>query len=259
MKLFHRKYGSGYPVLILHGLFGSSDNWITIGKRLSANYTVYLLDQRNHGKSPHHPVMTYEIMSEDVYELLTDHNLKQIHLIGHSMGGKTAMYFSAEYPHRVKSMVVLDISPKDYPVSHDKIINSLKVLNPEEITSRKEADSRLARTIDRKDLRQFLLKNLQVHQEGHFSWRINLPVIMAHIKALSSNPMPHKKYTGPVLFMRGENSDYILPEDSAHIKHYFPESKIRTIAGTSHWLHAEKPDAVYTAISAFLEKVDSNE
>ena len=211
-----------------------------------------MLDQRNHGRSPHHAVMTYDSLSEDCYEFLTDHRLKQIHLIGHSMGGKTAMYFAAEYPHRVKSLVVLDISPKAYPVSHERMIDTLLTLNPAEIHSRKEADNLLAQTIARRDLRQFLLKNLQWHESGHFSWRLNLPVIAENIKEISSNVMPDKKYNGPVLFIRGEKSDYILPDDIAVIKYYFPDSSIQTIAGASHWLHAEKPEEVYTAISTFF-------
>jgi esterase len=255
MKLFLRKYGRGFPIVILHGLFGSSDNWITIGKRFSGIYTVYLLDQRNHGKSPHHPVMDYDKMSEDLYEFLTDHSIKQIHLIGHSMGGKTAMHFAAEYPHRVKSLSILDISPKDYPLSHDRIIDNLTALKVTEIKSRKEADKQLAQTMERKDLRQFLLKNLRLDGAGKFSWRINLQVIAAHIDTISLNSLSGKKYSGPVLFIRGDTSDYILPEDIAGIKQYFPHSRIHTIEDASHWLHAEKPEEVYEVISSFLKTI----
>jgi esterase len=259
MKLFHHTYGTGYPVIILHGLFGCSDNWITIAKRLSDNYTIYLLDQRNHGKSPHHPVMTYDSMSEDLYEFLTDYRIKQVHLIGHSMGGKTAMHFACEYPHRVKSMTILDISPKNYPVSHDRVIDMLTAINLADIDSRNEADRRLANMIGRKDLRQFLLKNLQSHEDGHFSWRLNLPVLTEHMNEISSDTIGDKKYNGPVLFIRGGESDYILPEDIPQIKYHFPASKVYTIEGASHWLHGEKPDAVYAAISTFLKKVDLKE
>jgi esterase len=252
MKLYSRKYGSGFPVVVLHGLFGSSDNWINIAKKLAQNYTVYLPDQRNHGKSPHHSIMTYDSMSEDLYEFLTDHSIKQIHLIGHSMGGKTAMYFATEYPHRIKSLIVLDISPKTYPVSHEQIIDTLVNLNPAKIRSRKEADRLLAHTIGRKDLRQFLLKNLQLQQTGRYIWRLNLPVIAHHIEEISSNAMPDKRYDGPVLFIRGALSDYILPEDISMIELYFPNVNMQTIEGASHWLHAEKPEEIYTVISSFI-------
>jgi esterase len=255
MKLFSRKYGAGFPVIILHGLFGSSDNWITIAKKLAHTYTIYLLDQRNHGRSPHHAVMTYDSMSEDLYEFLVDHRIKYTHLIGHSMGGKTAMHFAAEYPHRVASLTVLDISPKAYPVSHEQMIDTLRAINPAEIHSRKEADSLLAQTITRRDLRQFLLKNLQWHETGHFSWRLNLPVIEAYSKEIASHVLPDKKYEGSVLFIRGEKSDYILPGDISTITYYFPRSVVQTIEDASHWLHAEKPEEVYTAISSFLGSI----
>ena len=242
MKLFIRKYGSaGDALVILHGLFGSSDNWITIGKRLAGTYTVFLLDQRNHGKSPHHPVMTYDSMSEDLYEFLTDYSIRQIHLIGHSMGGKTAMQFTIEYPHRVKSLVILDISPKDYAITHDRIIDYLSTIDPAKITTRKEADQKLSQWIEDKSLRQFLLKNLQLHEQSKFVWRINMPVIRKNLKQISSNPLSNKQYTGPVLFIRGEKSNYIISDDFPRIKLYFPNCEIQAVAGASHWLHAENP------------------
>ena len=167
----------------------------------------------------------------------------------------TAMHFAAEYPHRIKSLIVLDISPKDYAVSHDRIIDYLSEINTEEISSRNEADKQLSYWIDRKDTRQFLLKNLQPGEGGKFSWRINLPVIARFIEEISSNTLPEKQYHGPVLFIRGGNSNYILTDDLPRIIHYFPKGKIHTIEGASHWLHAEKPEEVYTAIFSFLKTV----
>ena len=254
MKLFHKKYGTGDPILILHGLFGSSDNWHTIAKELAKTHTVYFLDMRNHGRSPHHNEMTYSAMVEDIYEFLTDFNLRKVTLIGHSMGGKTAMNFALEYPHRVNKLIVIDIAPKAYPILHDSIIESLVAIDINNLSSRKEADERLSKTLNRPELRQFLLKNLYRKGDDKYVWRINLPVIARNIQKLGEATQKDRNFDSPTLFIKGELSDYILPQDVDLIKDIFPEAKITTVPEGSHWIHAEKPNDLVELIQRFLNK-----
>lgn len=254
MKLFHKKFGSGDPLLILHGLFGSSDNWYRIAKELAKTHTVYLLDMRNHGRSPHHKEMTYSAMVEDIYEFLTDFNLRKVTLIGHSMGGKTAMNFALGYPHRVNKLIVIDIAPKVYPILHDSIIESLVAIDIDNLSSRNEADEHLSKTLNRPELRQFLLKNLYRNEDDTFIWRINLPVISRNIQNLGEATMQDKRFDSPALFIKGELSDYILPRDEELIINIFPYAEITTVPEASHWVHAERPNDLVERIQKFLIK-----
>jgi len=252
MKLFYSKIGSGQPLVILHGLFGSSDNWVSIAGGLKDLFQVYLLDMRNHGRSTQSPVFNYPAMVEDVYEFLGDLNLRQVSMIGHSMGGMTAMNFALEYPHRIKQMVVIDIAPKTYPVRHQNIVDGLLSINLEKIKNRQEADQQLARYIDQPQLRQFLLKNLHSDSNGIYIWRLNLPVIAQNLVNMGVGIQPRRQFTKPCLFIRGGLSDYILDEDELPLKALFPRSQIQTIPDTTHWLHAENPTAIISAVRAFL-------
>jgi esterase len=256
MKLHFKKFGAGDPVLILHGLFGMSDNWISIAKNLAREYLVYVLDMRNHGRSPHVEEFTYSLMVEDVYEFLTDFNHRQVSIIGHSMGGKTAMKFAMEYPHRIKKLVIIDISPKKYPVFHEEIIDSLLEIDIDNLSSRSEADNQLASRVSSKRIRQFLLKNIYRKEDGSYSWRVNLPVITKNISEISCEIVSKVPFDQPTLFIRGGKSDYILDSDIVQIKQKFSNSNIITIPDASHWVHSEAPDEVYGLIRDFLAAKD---
>ena len=252
MKLYFKKLGLGDPILILHGLFGISDNWITIAKNLAKNYLVYVLDMRNHGRSPHTAAFTYSDMVEDVYEFLTDMNLRQVSIIGHSMGGKTAMSFALEYPHRLNKLVIIDISPRKYPIFHKNIIEGLLALDISSLNSRKDADVKLTEKISSRRIRQFLLKNLTRNDDGFFTWRINLAVIAENLSEIGAEIKSKSSFSNPTLFIRGGNSEYIGESDFQLIQNHFTNSEIITIPGTSHWVHSEAPEEVFKVIDAFL-------
>jgi pimeloyl-ACP methyl ester carboxylesterase len=254
MKLFFRKVGNGPPILLLHGLFGSADNWFTIAGGLREAGQVFALDLRNHGRSPHSDSFDYAVMVEDIYELLTDLNLRQVSLVGHSMGGMIAMKFSLEYPRRVDKLVVIDIAPRAYPLSHQEIIAGLSAIDPAKLRSRKQADDQLAGFITNPAVRQFLLKNLYRSGPGRYSWRLNLPVITHNLFRLTEGIQSEQQFRQPCLFIRGALSDYIRIEDEARIKILFPRAEIKTVAKATHWLPAENPAAVITAIKSFLDQ-----
>lgn len=257
--------------MILHGLYGSSDNWLSIGKSLSGQFTVHLVDQRNHGRSPHDPVHTYQAMRDDLRDFLDQHDLWKVNLIGHSMGGKTAMFFAAAFPHRLSSLVIVDISPRSYKslvspspqaLSHLNIVQSLLSLNLEEIGSRSGAENLLAETIPSHRVRQFLLKNLDRNPDGRFTWRLNLEVLAASLRSILdgfSEEAVKKglKVTGfPVLFVRGEQSDYINKEDMEMAQNLFPEARFESIPQAGHWVHAEQPELFLAALNRFYELKD---
>jgi len=253
MKLYSRILGAGDPVIILHGLFGASDNWLTIGKELAQSYKCFLLDLRNHGRSPHSPGLNYDDMSEDLYEFLTDFNLRTVFAIGHSMGGMTAMKFALEYPHRVAKLVVVDIAPRPYPPMHSEILAGLMAIPVASLHTRKEADRILAAYVPSFRIRQFLLKSLQRTDKGRYEWRINLDAIAGHLKDIGSGISGDNIYEKPALFIRGEKSDFITDEDLPLIKKKFPQSKVVTVAGGTHWLHAEKTDELVRILREFLQ------
>lgn len=239
--------GSGQPLIILHGLFGSSDNWQTHGKKLAEYFEVYLVDQRNHGKSDWSDAFSYELMAADLFEFVQEHNLEDFILMGHSMGGKTAMYFAQEHEDLLDKLIVVDMGVKSYPVHHDRILEGLKSLDLSTIDSRGDAQKALAEYIDDASIRQFLLKNLYWKSKGQLAWRINIPVLDEKIDEIVKE-LPHKEVLTDTLFMRGGKSNYILEEDTEQIKSYFPVSEIYSIESAGHWIHAEAP-------TEFIEKV----
>lgn len=247
MKLHYKKMGSGQPLIILHGLFGSSDNWQTHGKKLAEYFEVYLVDQRNHGKSDWSDAFSYELMAADLFEFVQEHNLEDFILMGHSMGGKTAMYFAQEHEDLLEKLIVVDMGVKSYPVHHDRILEGLKSLDLSIIDSRGDAQKALAEYIDDASIRQFLLKNLYWKSKGQLAWRINIPVLDEKIDEIVKE-LPHKEVLTDTLFMRGGKSNYILEEDTEQIKSYFPVSEIYSIESAGHWIHAEAP-------TEFIEKV----
>jgi esterase len=240
MKLFFREVGQGQPIIILHGIFGSSDNWLTQARILSAQYRVFTIDQRNHGLSPHDDVFDYPSMVEDLKDFIAEHNLKDPIIIGHSMGGKVVMNFALAYRDLISKLIVVDIAPRFYNLEHYVIINGLKAISIDTITSRNEADAALAEFVPEADVRQFLLKNLQRKPEGGFTWKINLPVIDKNLGNIGLDLQYQGTFEKPTLLIRGGRSKYVRDEDMTRIKALFPKVELVTL-DTGHWVQAEKP------------------
>lgn len=251
MKMNYKTFGQGPPVLILHGLFGNLDNWQTFAKQLAEDYTVYIVDQRNHGRSFHHDDMNYPVLAEDLHRFLEEQWIYRTHILGHSMGGKTAMQFALDFPDMVDRLVVVDMAPKRYEGGHQEIFAAMLGLDLETINSRQEAEALLANHIPDPGVRLFLLKNLTRGENGGFRWKINLPVLhRAYADILS--PVTGTPFEGPALFVAGERSDYIKPADRPAIESLFPGAQMATVAGAGHWVHADAPDALLELVRAFL-------
>ncbi len=253
MKLHYKQYSdSGEPLLIMHGLFGSHGNWSGQSRQLATDFSVYGLDLRNHGGSPHSEDMHYTVMAEDVLEFMDDHGLSRAHVLGHSMGGKTAMQLALIAPQRVNRLIVADIAPVPYRGQHDSILDGLEAIDLENIGSRNEADTILATYENDELVRQFLLTNLVRNEHGGFRWRINLPVLKENYDRLREAPASAGKFEGPVLFVKGALSNYITEKHRDAILSRFPDAQIKTIMHTGHWLHAEKPQTFYRIVHGFL-------
>jgi pimeloyl-ACP methyl ester carboxylesterase len=250
MDLNYKKYGEGKAFVILHGLFGSSDNWHTHGKKLAEYFEVYLVDQRNHGDSGWSDEFSYDLMAEDLHEFIQKHDLKDIILMGHSMGGKTAMRYAQMYPENIEKLIVVDMGVKEYPISHDGIIDGLKSLDLQVITSRSQANKRLAEYIGSSAIRQFLLKNLNREDQDKFSWKINLSVLDNKLSEIVCS-LPKKETLIETLFIAGGQSDYVLPEDHDDIRKYFPLADFYTIESAGHWIHAEAPEEFMEEVLGF--------
>lgn len=252
MKLNYKKLGKGEPLIILHGLFGMLDNWFTLGKNFAEHFSVYLIDQRNHGLSPHIDEWHYKVMSDDLLEFFDDHKIQKANIIGHSMGGKTAMYFAGEHSERVNKLMVVDIAPRFYPLHHDSVLAALLSVDIENLKSRNEADEVLSKYISDFGVKQFLLKNLARKENDNtkFEWKFNLPVIAGNIHEIGAAITRGSDVS--TLFIRGENSDYISEADQTEIKKMFPDSEIITI-DSGHWIHAEKPEEFYHSTLKFLQ------
>lgn len=245
--------GEGQPLLILHGFLGMSDNWKTLGTQYSENgFEVHLIDQRNHGKSFHSDEFNYDVLSDDVVRYMEHHNITSAYVLGHSMGGKTAMQLATSHPDRVKKLIVADIAPKFYPPHHDFIFNGLSHLNFDKISDRREADDELSKHIKEKGIRQFLLKNLYWVEKDRLGFRFNFEVLKDRMEEIGENISGSAVYDGPALFLRGDRSEYIQPNDFAEIKRHFPKATIETIDKTGHWLHAENPKQFYEKSFTFL-------
>ena len=251
MKLHVREYGEGQPLLILHGLFGSSDNWQTLGKQLAEHYQVFLIDQRNHGHSPHSNDFSYELMADDLDEFITERDLEDVILVGHSMGGKTVMTYAQLDDTRISKLIVVDIGPKAYPMHHDAILEGLQSLDFEVYNTRGKCDAKLAEYVPQFGVRQFLLKNLYWVEKGQLGWRINLQVITREMEDIISALEPEQVDIS-TLFIRGELSNYIVDSDYESIMAQFPDSQIETISGVGHWIHAEAPKEFYQVLMDFI-------
>ncbi len=256
MQLFFRTYGKGQPLVILHGLFGMSDNWVSLAKKFAKHYKVYIPDMRNHGKSPHSSQMNYFAMAEDIRELMENNSLDDAYFIGHSMGGKTAMLFALENPEKVKKLVVADIGPGAYKLHHIDIINAMKNLDFDKLNSREEIDQLLSKTIQSSEVRQLIMKNLYRIDQKRFGWKINIEAVYQNIDSIAEGIQSENTFEKPTLFIIGEHSDYIEPErDIPMILGFFPKTEMYVVAGASHWLHAEDPGQFFRASKRFFEDV----
>lgn len=251
IDLHFRKSGNGQPLIILHGLFGSSDNWQTIGKKLSEKFTVYLVDLRNHGHSPHTDEFSYGSMCNDLHQLIVNENLTDIILCGHSMGAKVAMMYTQQFPERISKLVVVDMGIKKYPPHHQLIFDAIFAVDTETINSRKEAEEILKTRIDDHGVLQFLLKNLYWKENGKLAWRMNVKVIHDKIDEILT-AIPDVVVKNETLFIRGEKSNYIPESDWNDIKKLFPFSTLETVKGSGHWVHAESPIEFYRILDDFI-------
>jgi len=255
MKLNFKKLGEqSQTLIILHGFLGTLDNWITLGRRWSEDFTVYLLDLRNHGYSPHSDTFNYEVMAEDVLALMEDQGIKNPMLLGHSMGGKVAMHIALHHPDKIEGLIVVDIAPRAINTSHDQLLDALCKLNLSEFKSRKEADEALAQDVAHLGIRQFLLKNLDRKGDG-FVWKFNLPTLREKIGEIGAEITGPHLFKKPSVFIAGTNSDYIIPSDEADIKKKFPRARIMPVQDAGHWVHSEKPKEVFEIVSTFAELI----
>jgi esterase len=259
MNLFFRKTGEGKPLIILHGLFGMSDNWMTLSKQFAeSGFACYAVDQRNHGRSDHSEEFNYRVMADDLAELLEGEKIPSANLIGHSMGGKTAMFFAAMHPEKTDKLVVADIATRYYPPAHDGVINAIKRIELDRIPSRKEVEEQLRFSLHDEGTVQFLLKNLyRIEQPGEIkklAWRFNINAIEKNIEAIGEAMPAEAVFNKPVLFVRGEKSGYVTDDDEPLIRKHFPMAKFKTIAGAGHWVHAENPKGFMEAVSVFLKE-----
>jgi esterase len=254
MNLNYKKFGeTGPAIVILHGVFGFLDNWLTVGKAIAdSGFQVYLVDQRNHGRSPHEGAINYETFAQDLKEFIGQQHLDKPILVGHSMGGKTVMEYAVRFPDTFAKLVVVDIGPKAYPIHHTKILEGLNQIPVDTIENRQVADDILAAYEPIPAVRQFLLKNLYRKDEGGFGWRFNLPLLSTDMSNVGQEIVTDKPVNTPTLFMRGDRSDYIQDEDWEGIQKIFPDSKLDTIANSGHWIQAEQPKAFLESLLHFI-------
>ena len=253
MKLNYKSFGQGEPVIILHGLFGSLDNWQTIAKQLAEDFTVFIIDLRNHGRSPHVDEHTYKTMADDVQNFLAENWIYGCHVIGHSMGGKAAMRLALDYPELVNKLVVVDMGIKENEPGHQAIFKALLGLDLENMASRGEAAKEFEKQIDDVGVRQFLLKNLTRKREGGYEWKMNLPVIHEHYNDILSAIENDDTFDNPTLFLRGGQSDYVLDEDFEAIQELFTDATLETIEEAGHWVHAAAPKEFLKIARNFLK------
>ena len=237
----------------MHGLFGSSDNWMGLGRQFAKHFQVVLIDLRNHGQSPSSEEWDYPSMAADVAELAKDLGHEQINLLGHSMGGKTGIQVAGDYSNLLEKLVVADIAPKYYPVRHRTILDGLLSVRLDQIENRNEAEEQLSHLILEPAVRMFLLKNLEKDPVNGFRWKINLPVIDRHISNVGKDTYPPEPVKIPTLFIRGINSDYVKDEDIMDIRKHFTNSSVESIGNAGHWLHAEQPKAFMDTVMQFLK------
>lgn len=255
MLLHSNIKGSGRPLFILHGFLGMGDNWKTLSRQFAKDgFEVHLIDQRNHGRSFHTDAFNYNLLAEDIKTYCEEHSIEKFSLLGHSMGGKVAMLFAAQYPEMLDKLVIADIGVKHYPQHHQLILEGLQALvtNPEAMSGRSEAETFLTTYIPDVGTRLFLLKNLYWVKKGELGLRVNISALRTHIEEIGKALPASANYLGETLFLRGEKSNYILDEDQGEIKNAFAKAIIKTIPNAGHWLHAENPKEFYKEVINFL-------
>lgn len=250
--LNYRKSGQGPPLVILHGVFGSGENWLTVSKQFMPHFEVYLIDQRNHGRSPHSDSFSYDLLVRDLLDFSDAEGWNTFYLIGHSMGGKVAMKFAARYPHRLSRLVVVDIAPRYYAPHHQEVLAALRAVDLPHTKSRQEAELAMIPFLPEADTRQFLLKNLYRTEEGHFAWRINLDVLEREIPNIGEALQAGAPIEVPTLFVRGERSTYISDQDEKDIHVLFSQAKVEMVANAGHWVQAEQPQVFAELVLRFL-------
>jgi esterase len=254
MQLAYREYGQGTPLIILHGLFGQSDNWNTLAKSFAEKgFHVFTIDQRNHGLSPHSDLWTYEHMAHDLYGFIKEHNLDEPVLLGHSMGGKTVMFFESHYPTVASKVIICDIAARAYPPHHNEVLKALHSVDFDFVKTRKDAESALGLHIADFGTKQFLLKNIYWKDTDNniMDWRFNLKVISDNYDNISC-PVPDYTSNKPCLIIKGSKSHYINEQDEADFKVKYPNAQFEAIADAGHWLHAEKPKEFFEAVMKFV-------
>lgn len=253
MILHSQIIGNGTPFIFLHGFLGMGDNWKSLGNQFAENgFQAHLVDQRNHGRSFHSEEMSYEAMAEDLKKYSDHHKLENFILLGHSMGGKTAMFFAVKYPELVSKLIVADIAPKAYPRHHEDILKALSELDFSTLKSRGEAEDFLSKEIKHEGTRLFLLKNLYWKKKGELGLRLNLPVLTEKIDAVGKALPNGTKFEGKTLFLKGSKSKYIQAADEVLIEKHFPKAEVKTVSNAGHWLHAENPSEFYQIVNDFL-------
>ncbi len=254
MKILHATIkGEGFPLLILHGYFGMSDNWKTLGNKFSESYQTHLIDQRNHGRSFHEDEFNYEVLVEDLYNYIQEHQLKKVHIIGHSMGGKTAMLFAVTYPELVDKLIVVDIAPRNYEPHHNAILAALNSVDFSVENTRTLVDKKLSVLIPDAGVRQFLLKNVYWKEKGQLAFRFNLESLTENNPNVGEALPSFTFFEGDTLFLKGDKSDYITQNEYPIIEAHFSNAKIVEIQKAGHWLHAENPKQFYDEVINFLK------
>jgi len=252
MQLHFKQLGQGDPLVLLHGLFGQADNWHYVTQQLAECFRVFAVDQRNHGQSPHDDEMNYPLMAVDVENFFVAQKIESAFVIGHSMGGKTAMQFALQFPKRVKKLVVADMAPRAYAPAHDPIFAALLALDLPRFQTRQQIEDALAPEIPDLTLRRFLLKNLGRNDDGAFQWKMNLSGLAKNYPRLCAALDAETPFAKQTLFIRGGKSKYILPADELEIFRLFPAAKIQTIAQADHWVHADAPEEFVQMVLDFL-------
>lgn len=254
MKLFFRKYGSGHPVIILHGLLGLSDNWITFAKRLTDEFEVFIPDQRNHGQSPHSNDFNYNCLTEDLALFIQEQNIIHPIIIGHSMGGKVAMNFALHYPTIAEKLIIVDIAPKAYDTKKillGNVIHAMKSFSISSYHSFAEVENALAEKVPELRFRQLILKNIYL-KDRILEWKINLNVISKNLHSIFEAIESKNTYNNPTLFIRGGLSDFIKEKDYSNIYQLFPKAQFSIIPHASHWVYTDAPEDFFSTVVNFL-------
>ena len=253
MNLNYKSFGTGFPLIILHGLLGSLDNWQTIAKHFSIHFTVYVIDQRNHGRSPHTAEFSYKLLVDDLLEFMQQHDIAKANIIGHSMGGKVAMRLALEHPDKVDKLIVVDVAPVEYEDRHSQVFKALSAVDLASLESRQQAEGILRQYLGTDESTvQFLMKGLYRDDDNKFQWRFNVQSLYDAYQDISSGITADKPFEGEVLFIKGEKSDYINASNFSEIIDLFPHNQLAEIADAGHWVHADNPTAFIQEVDKFL-------